>query len=212
MTVTLKLSDYLKQTRRLLHDSNANFWTDTDLIDYVNDGRLKAVVDTGALRTLQSFTLTPSTESYSYTLLPTQQVLDVLGITVIWGNTRYPLGYRVFSELSALFRPYVGWTQMPVAFSIYGQNTIRLGPSPDQAYITEIDTILAPNTLVDDTTVEQILYPYTEPVPYWAARMAKLNKQSFQEAAVFEGLYKQRVFDVINGAFTRRLRGMAGGN
>jgi hypothetical protein len=212
MAVTLNLSTYIAQTRRLLHDANANFWTDSDLTSYINDARLKVVMDTGALRLLQSFTLTASVESYSYTALPTQQVLDILGITILWGNTRYPLGYRAFSELSAQFRPYQGWTQMPMVFSVYGQNTFYVGPAPDQAYTAEIDTILAPNALVDDSTVEQILYPYTEPVPYWAARMAKLNKQSFQEAAVFEQLYRQRVFDVLHGSFTRRLRGIAGGN
>ena len=47
------LSSYITECRRLLHDANANLWTDTELTDYINDARERVVRDTGALRTLQ---------------------------------------------------------------------------------------------------------------------------------------------------------------
>ena len=47
------LTSYITECRRLLHDANANFWTDVELTDYINDARERVVRDTGALRTLQ---------------------------------------------------------------------------------------------------------------------------------------------------------------
>lgn len=47
------LSSYITECRRLLHDANANFWTNTELTDYINEARERVVRDTGALRTLQ---------------------------------------------------------------------------------------------------------------------------------------------------------------
>lgn len=47
------LSSYITETRRLLHDANANFWDDAELTDYINEGREHVAQDTGALRTIQ---------------------------------------------------------------------------------------------------------------------------------------------------------------
>ena len=60
------LSDYLKEVRRLLHDANANYWSDDDLSDYINQGRNHIVTDTGCLRTYQTAWLQPNTEFYVF--------------------------------------------------------------------------------------------------------------------------------------------------
>lgn len=52
------LSGYITEVRRLLHDANGNFYTDTELTDYINDARERLVRDTGCLRTIQ-ITQTP---------------------------------------------------------------------------------------------------------------------------------------------------------
>jgi len=44
------LSSYLTAVRRLLHDANANFYTDQQLTDNINSARERVVRDTGALR------------------------------------------------------------------------------------------------------------------------------------------------------------------
>jgi len=46
------LSSYLTEVRRLLHDANGVFWSDSELTDDINDGRERVVRDTGCLRTL----------------------------------------------------------------------------------------------------------------------------------------------------------------
>jgi hypothetical protein len=47
------LSGYITEVRRLLHDANGNFYTDTELTDYINDARERLVRDTGCLRIVQ---------------------------------------------------------------------------------------------------------------------------------------------------------------
>lgn len=47
------LSGYITEVRRLLHDANGNFYSDSELTDYVNAARERVARDTGCLRTLQ---------------------------------------------------------------------------------------------------------------------------------------------------------------
>ena len=47
------LGGYITEVRRLLHDANGNFYTDSELTDYINDGRERLVRDTGCLRFIQ---------------------------------------------------------------------------------------------------------------------------------------------------------------
>jgi hypothetical protein len=50
------LATYITQVRRLLHDAQAQFYTDSQLTDYINSARERIVRDTGCLRTLQTAT------------------------------------------------------------------------------------------------------------------------------------------------------------
>jgi hypothetical protein len=60
------LAQYILETRRLLHDGNAQYWTDTELTDYINDARNRVVCDTGCNRNLQTVYLSGGLEKYSY--------------------------------------------------------------------------------------------------------------------------------------------------
>ena len=47
------LASYITEVRRLLHDANGVFWSDTELTDDINAARERVVRDTGCLRNLQ---------------------------------------------------------------------------------------------------------------------------------------------------------------
>jgi hypothetical protein len=47
------LQGYITEVRRLLHDANGNFYTDSQLTDYINAARERLVRDTGCLRSIQ---------------------------------------------------------------------------------------------------------------------------------------------------------------
>ena len=47
------LNSYITEVRRLLHDANGNFYSDSELTDYINGARERVARDTGCLRRLQ---------------------------------------------------------------------------------------------------------------------------------------------------------------
>lgn len=270
------LSSYITEVRRLLHDANANFWTDSELTDAINDGRQRIVRDTGCLRTIQvsytpigangsaatawtagavatlnsyvfnnifTYQVTqagilgssappyPSTnnvyppssaftdgtaqltyyapaEVIPYSALPQgSQTLDILNVNLYWGNTRVPLRYLPWSNFNAQLRYWQNYIGRPVCFSTFGQSQIYLAPVPDQSYTMELDTVILPTdlTLASPNVTDQINDPYTGPVKFYAAYLAKYKEQSYGEAEIFKQEYMKQTQAVLNSVFTRRL-------
>lgn len=274
------LSGYIVEVRRLLHDANGNFYSDSELTDYINSARERVVRDTGCLRTLQvsqtpiapagaaaqptiwtastavslnqyifyniflyqvttagvtdvtgppypntssgqTAAFPPSTEFFNgtagltyvgnieiipYSSLPdAANTLDVLNINIFWGNSRIPLQYMPWSQFNAQMRYWQNYVGRPIVFSIYGQSQIYIGPIPDQVYTMELDTVIMPTALVNNTDIDQIVDPYTVPVAYYAAHKAKFKEQSFGESEIFKQQYDKLVANVLNSTFTRRI-------
>ena len=281
------LSGYITDVRRLLHDANANFYTDQQLTDYINSARERTVRDTGALRAIQvtqvppppgttingvtatnpvawaastAYNLNqfvfsnifvyqvttagtsgstappypasnqnnysnypPSTEFFNggvgltyvsnveqipFSTLPQgQYTLDILNINLYWGNTRVPLDYLAWSDFNARLRFWQNYIGRPQAFSVYCQNTIYLGPVPDQVYQIEMDTVILPTalTLTAPTVADSIQDPYTTCVKFYAAYLAKYYEQSFGESEIYKQEYLNHARSVLNTVFTRRI-------
>ena len=294
------LSSYITDVRRLLHDANANFYTDQQLTDYINSARERVTRDTGALReivvaqtpcqvapgstinnatpanptiwvantavTLNTFVFSnifiyqyttagtsgstapaypasgtnnysnypPTTafadgtaqltyvgncENISYAALTQlmgssplspssgNTVLDIVNINLYWGNTRVPMDYLPWSDFNARLRFWQNYIGRPLAYSIYGQQQIYLGPVPDQTYQIEIDCVVLPNALnLSTSTATDVLNdPYTKPVQFYAAYLAKFYEQSFGESEIYKQEYQKQINSVLNSVFTRRL-------
>jgi hypothetical protein len=203
----MALNAYITECRQLLHDVNVSFWSNDELTSYINDGRRRIAVDTHCLRFLQSQNLSAGTETYSVSALPLgSTTFDVLNITVLWGSSRIPLRYLPFTQFNAALRTWTALQGRPVAWTLYGQSagTVYVGPIPDQTYVSEWDTAALPADLVDDTTPEPLVYPFTSPVAFYAAYKAKFKEQSFGESDVFHDQYTKKMMEAIN-SFTRRL-------
>jgi hypothetical protein len=270
------LSSYITEVRRLLHDANANFWTDAELTDAVNGGRQRIVRDTGCLRTIQvsstplggdgnaatvwtagavatlnsyvynsifiyqvtqsgvlgttappypsatnvyppsgafndgtaQLTYFGPAEIIPYSALPEgSQTLDVLNLNLYWGNSRIPLRYLPWSNFNAQLRYWQNYVGRPVCFSIFGQSQIYIAPVPDQSYTIELDTVILPTdlTLSSPNTTDQINDPYTSPVKFYAAYLAKYKEQSYGEAEIYKQEYMKQAQSVLNSVFTRRI-------
>jgi hypothetical protein len=119
--------------------------------------------------------------------------LDTLNITVSWGSQRIILNRISFTQFQASVRSWTGYTQRPGFCTSYGQNQWYIGPIPDQYYLSEWDTILNPDDLVNLTDVSVVQYPYSECVPYYAAHMAKFQEQSYNEAEKFLEIYTMKM-------------------
>jgi hypothetical protein len=270
------LSSYLTEVRRLLHDANGVFWSDSELTDDINDGRERVVRDTGCLRTLTiastpigqdgtaaiawSSSLAVTSGQYIFSniytyqvtttgtlgttppsypdsygnpppktpftngtaqltyyapceIIPysaintTNQILDTLNVTIYWGNSRIPLRYMPWTLFNAQLRYWQNYVGRPVAFSIYGQQQIYIGPVPDQSYLMEVDTVILPLPLTqaDSNAIDPINDPYTTPVAFYAAYKAKYKEQSYGEAEIYKQEYNKHVQAALNSSFTRRI-------
>ena len=73
------LASYLTEVRRLLHDANGVFWSDTELTDDINAARERVVRDTGCLRKLQASNTPLSSTGVAATIWAT-------GLTVTAGQ------------------------------------------------------------------------------------------------------------------------------
>lgn len=263
-------TEYLAQVRRLLHDASANYWSDTELLDDINQARNRIAMDTGSVRALVNFNLSFNQESYpysgalanlaiasagaSYTAAPTigftggggsgatatasissgtvssvtitangtgytaaptisvtggtvgttasvtatiMQAFDILNITVNYSNSWITLAYTYFSEFQAKARYYRSITGQPALWAkgppagTGGGEYFYIFQIPSASYQCDIDATLLPTPLVDDTTVEQLTYPYTDLVQYYTAYLAKYKQQEFNDSANFLRIYDE---------------------
>ena len=293
--MTTTLQTYITLTRRLLHDANANFWTDQELTDDINNGRNRLIRDTGVNRVIQNTVAIQNQELYSfdnsagtvsgvlvtnsgsgytsvpnvtfssgnaaayatisqtgeygsnavgsissivvtnggsgYTTAPNVIItstdgngsgaaaqafltgmpqglltMDIININLYWGNTRIPLRYLPWTQFNAELRFWQNYVGRPIAYSMYGPNSFYLSPVPDQNYAIEVDTVVRPVPLVALTDVEiNIPEPWQDPVPFYAAHIAKFKEQSYGEAELFKNQYLSKVQNVLSSTFTRRM-------
>lgn len=204
MTVTLQQE--ILSTRRLLHDANANYWPDSELTDYINEARCRVASDTGCNRILQKMNLLASQEVYSITSLPSGiSTIDVLNLSILWGSSRIVLNYMPFTDFNAKMRAWQSFNSRPAVWTRYGTGSIYVGPVPDQTYVAEFDTVVIPAPLAAPTDPETIIFPYSEPIPFYAAYKAKYKEQSYQEATVFHDEYKNKVLEALRSVMTRRI-------
>lgn len=294
------LNTYITEVRRLLHDANGNFYSDSQLTDYINSARERTVRDTGALReivvsqtpcmvaptaTINSVTpayptawtastaytagqfvfsniyiyqvttagttsdtappypqatqnnynnYPPSTEflngtcgltyvgnceNISYAALtylmgtsplaPStgNTVLDVVNINLYWGNTRVPMDYLAWTDFNTRLRFWQNYIGRPLAYSVYGQENIFIGPVPDQIYQIEVDCVVLPLPLTTTlpNEVDKIKDPYTSAVKFYAAYLAKFYEQSYGESEIYKQEYAKQVNSILNSVFTRRI-------
>jgi hypothetical protein len=146
-------------------------------------------------------------EVIPYGTIATGTTLDILNVNIYWGNSRIPLRYLPWSNFNAQLRYWQNYVGRPVCFSVYGQNTIYVGPVPDQAYVAEIDSTILPTALSLNTpnVNDQIQDPYTTPVAFYAAYKAKYKEQSYGEAEIYKQEYAKQIQAVLNSVYTRRI-------
>ena len=211
----MALSAYTTQVQRLLHDPNFQFYPQTELTDYINEARNRVCKDSRCLRTYVpgGLTIAQGTEQYlisSISLSASPIVftgctpIDVMGVTIIWGTTRIKLGYLPWTKFDAQQRYWTNMQSRPVCFTRLGALQIYIGPVPDQAYVCDLDVTLIPPALSSTYDVELIPEPFTTPIKYYAAYLAKFKEQAMGEAKLFHDMYMARIRTEAN-AFMGRI-------
>ncbi len=123
-------------------------------------------------------------------------VMDNVSIAVINGTQRQTLLWWPFSKFQAFARANSTVSGQPVVWSNYTeQNRIFLYPAlPDQNYVLEIDAVIGTATpLVSITDADtQILNPMADCVQFYAAFLALLKLQNFEQAEYMNKKYEAR--------------------
>ena len=200
------LSQYIKSVRRLVNDSQHNYWSDDELTDYINEGRRRTAVKTLCVRKFQTsgFTGDAGTglqigqERYLYTdpnlALPQGgQIVDIINVTILWGTSRVMLAWAPFTKFSAYFRPWQSYQNIPTVFTIYNATEFWIAYTPQQLYPVEFDTAIYPLNLANDNDVDELPNMYNEAPKYWAARLARLKLQQYTEADAQEKLFEKEI-------------------
>jgi len=181
-------NDHVTATRRLVHDPNGQMWPTSEVLAYVNEGVKERDRATGGNRELIEYTLTAGDGIYSFTDIGNTRVFDVVGITVLVNGLRIVLEQVSYTKLAAFYRAWNTFRDIPRAFARYGAASVRLGPLPSQAYSTEWDCCVVTADLAGSDS-DPLPYPYTLPVPYWAAYLCKVNEQKWEEAEAFKAQF-----------------------
>ena len=205
------LDSYVSDVRGLIHDSQGKYFSDTQIIRYVNKARVQVVQSTGMNREVRSGT------SYNWvtgivTYAWTSDILAVVSpIFFWWNNTRFPLFSKSLYDLNLMYGLDVAFRQYPVAYAEVGRS-ILVRPIPDQAYTCEWDCIVAPVDFTGTTSggvyieTENIIYPpYTEMVNTWAAYLAKKDDQSYTEANGLLNEYMSLLAYMVGSSINRKL-------
>lgn len=135
------LAGYITEVRRLLHDANGNFYSDSELTDYINGARDRLVRDTGCLRTVQ----------ISQTPLKVRSTDTIGGATpanpTAWAaNTAYNLNDFVFSNIFIYQVTQAGTTSdqppgYPASGSNYPPSTQFLNGTVGLTYVGNCENI-----------------------------------------------------------------------
>jgi hypothetical protein len=178
------LSDYLAETRRLLHDSGDGIFPLADKIANVNRAIRMRDILTGAQRQVFEFNMVAGTETYSFTTIGGASIFDVVGLYVINGTERVPLDPRSFSDMNETTRRYSPVNRgLPQQWTRYGATAVLVAPAPSLAYEAEADcAIYTATPLAALSDADALDYPYTEPVPYHAAYLCRRNERQTDEA------------------------------
>ncbi len=131
---------------------------------------------------------------------------DIIEVSVVWGSERYQLDWYPFSQLSKYIRTWLAtnYQRQPIAWAVYGEQQIFISPPPDQSYLCELDTIILPTDLVDNTTNDPIPVLNQDCIKFYAAHLAKFNNEAYGEAEIFKARYTEKMLN-CQAAYTRRI-------
>jgi hypothetical protein len=202
-----QLDTYTTYTRRLLTDPSAQYWGVQEITDDINQARIRVAADTKCLRQLVTgINLVAGQENYPIVATVNGgtpggvglQVVEVISVTIYWGNLRVKCQNRAFTEQDAKLRIFQNYQTRPGSLAIMGGTNVYLNPVPDQAYVSDWDVVLVPLPLTSSASAEVIPTVFQPLVPFFAAHLAKYSEQSISESDIF---YKKYLIERIAASY-----------
>jgi hypothetical protein len=230
------LDDYVTRTQRLLQNPApaTGLYPAATVKDYVNIARKQLAGEAQCIRKIGTIPTVAAQREYSFANISLGTPAST-GIAGVFNVRRINYGVGDGQQYVTP-RPWEWFDQYclnnpvpidysappgshpPVTWAQYAQGSAAptggssqsgsfyLDPIPDDVWTLYCDCACYPVTLVDDTTVEAIPYPFTDAVPFFAAYYALLGAQMQArraDAEAFYGYYKDflgRARDISNAA------------
>lgn len=213
------LTDYITRTQRLLQNPApaTGLYPTATVTDYINIARKQCAGEGQCIRAIGTIPTVIGQRVYSFANINIG-VPATTGIAGAYNVRRINYGIGDGQQYITP-RPWEWFDQYalnnpvpldqnatpganpPTSWAQYGQGSAAptggsgqsgsfyLDPIPDDVYTLYCDCVCYPATLVDDTTVEAIPYPYTDAVPFFAAYYALLGSQTQARRADAEAYY-----------------------
>jgi hypothetical protein len=197
------LTNYIQQVQRLLHDTNAQLYSTSDITIYINEARAHIAADSMSVRAVLSFTTTGGVKSYSLSAITTGMpsggsyalVVRKAARTISGVSTRIDsrpwdwfFNYCICNPVPASGDPDT-WSQLGLG----GGGNLYLYPTPSTVETITVDCVIVPEDLIDDTTPEILSYPWTAAVKFYAAYYAYMNSQRNADADRMLQMYNLRM-------------------
>lgn len=194
--LTETLASYRTKVLRELRDAQQLYFTtppsvnanpNFDLDAWINESIAWRDLWSGGSRAYKA--AVPTTVGVGFytlaTLFPTDTVLDVINLWLIWGNYRRPLSELALGVITRGPRALVTYTDVPAAYCRYGATQVVIAAAPSGPYTTDWDVATLSVILVNPADADPLPYPYTTPVIKYAAYLAKQNQRRFDESQIF---------------------------
>lgn len=186
------LADYRTSLRQLLHDLSDVLYPLTDKDSYINDALNERDQMTGGNRRTLSVAASTTTGTYTYAQLGNANIIDIISIAVIDGQFRWVLGQYSLTRLNALGRTSTQFKDRPVAYAWVGQTVILNVIASSATFTLETDCTIKSAVLVGAADADPVPFPWTAPIPYYAAFRAKLNARRYTEAEYFLDKFREK--------------------
>jgi hypothetical protein len=193
------LNAYISQTQRLLNDEQAQFYSTSDLTQFINIGRStlayqsECLIANGAISTMngqQTYGLaniSPPPGGYLSAINVRSIISRVNGVSSVLEKrpwqwfTNYKLQGQTGNQ-----------TGVPTVWSMQNQGAmgfVWFWPIPNGTVNLTPEVSWVPQALTFDTDPEILGYPWTDAVPYFAAYLAYVNAQRGSDAERMMGMF-----------------------
>lgn len=202
------ISTYLLQVRLLLHDPNAQFYTDATLSSFIDQARQQVSAEGEMLRGIGSVTTTVNVQLYAHSgvAVPTTiNVSSLLKIRTIRRPSSVIYSGNVSGDLPLEGRSWdwFNWYWLtlgphppgpPRAWAPFvdgNDGSFYIAPSPNASnYTLSIDGVWLPSNLTGVSTPDIIPQMWTDAVQYYACYLACLDGQRYSDADHMLELYE----------------------
>lgn len=136
-------------------------------------------------------------------------IVDIISCTVLYPGNQQALvtNWLPFTYFQAWIRMNRQQFGYPNWWTTHTEsNRLFFGRPPDQPYTLEIDAAILPTPLVNTTDVEtQILPPFDDAVKWYAASLAMVKLQNFEQSEYFNKRYEARIQRIADTRMSRRI-------